>query len=228
MSACAGLFQTCVPALARAMPRRSLVDAAIARTREREHEQRLDGDPDREVAARALQREAGAGVPRRRRDREAREREQAEHHERVVADRPVGRVARDRDEQACERDRRRDDRRRRAVDGPGALGIDGRLAPEPRELAVGLQRRCAAAALQTRLERLFRPGISGASARSPHELHQAGDRVCALIRARRCARSASSAMTSADQVERRTTPRLPDCSRRATPRRRARAAAPGA
>ena len=126
--------------------------------REGEHERGLHGHADGEVAARALQREPVPGVPGRRRQREAREREQAEQDERVVPDRPAGRVPGDRHEQARQREHGSDDRGCEAVDRARTLGIHDRLAPQPRELAIGLQRRCAAAALQARLRPLRHAG----------------------------------------------------------------------
>ena len=72
--------------------------------RQCEYEGRLHGHADGEVAARALEREAVAGVPGGRREREAPEGEQAEQHQRVMPDGPVGRVTRDRHQQAGERD----------------------------------------------------------------------------------------------------------------------------
>ena len=89
---------------------------------------------------------------------EAGEREQPGEREHVVAEPPVRRARCDRDEQDRSDEARRDERRGEPVDGGRALDIDAALAPQPPQLAVGLKRARAAAALEPRLPVLDEAG----------------------------------------------------------------------
>ena len=157
---------------------------------EREDERRLDEHRDRQVAARAHQREAVRDVPGGGGEREARQREQPGEGERVVADapvrRPLGRPAR------AGRRRRGWRRRRPARAGRRRVvpsTVDRALAPQPAQLAVGLQRGRAAAALQPRLPVLDEARAAAARAASRPTICAApAAAVAALIRAARAAR----------------------------------------
>ena len=157
-SASAGLDQAPAPAVPATMPTRSVVPATSAATASASTSVASTKTEMRQVAAGAHQREAVRDVPRRGGDREPREREQPDEHERVVADAPVGRVGGDRDEQHGDRDARRGDRGREPVDDRRPLDVDRALAPQPAQLAVRLERRRPAAALQPRLPVLDEPG----------------------------------------------------------------------
>ncbi len=93
----------------------------------------------------------------RRGDGEPGEREQPREGERVVADAQVRRVGPERHEQYGGRDAGRRDRRRETVDEPGTLDVHGALAPQAAKLAVRLERRRPAPALEPRLPVLDEP-----------------------------------------------------------------------
>ena len=163
---------------------------------EREHERRLGEDREREVAARALQGEAVRDVPRRGAGGEPREREQAGEHESIVTYAEVGRSGGDGHEQDRRCHRRHHDHGRRAVDQRAAFDIDRALAPEPAQLAVGLQRSRSATALQAGLGLLCQADEQGRCCHASANLQRAGDeRGPHPIAPRRTA--ASSASTSA-------------------------------
>ncbi len=81
----------------------------------------------------------------------------------------------DGDEQHCCGCRRRGDGRRQAVHDAGAFDVDGALAPEPPQLAVRLERRRAAPALEARLPVLHEAGEERREQEPAGELHRDGE-----------------------------------------------------
>ena len=121
-----------------------------------EHEQGLAEHGEREIARGAHQRESVARVPCGGRHREARERQQPDEHERIVAQPPATRPSADRHEREGDQQAGGRQRRGGAIHRPGAERLDGALAPQAAQDAIGLQRRRAAAPLQARLDGLDR------------------------------------------------------------------------
>ena len=143
---------------------------AVQRQREQhEHQQQqpLDEHGEHQIPRGAHQTERAGRIPRGERHREARQRQQADQHERVVAQPPIpGRARRSAAAAAPARARGRD-RRRQRVDERVRLGSHPALAPQPAKLAVGLDDRGPAPALQARLQCWISPTIAGASSTPP-------------------------------------------------------------
>ncbi len=164
---------------------------------ERQHECRLDEHRQRQVAARAHQREAVRDIPRAGCGRETREREQSEEHERVVAEPQRRRDLGDWDDEDAADECGGRDRRHEPVDLTCSFRVDCALAPEPAQLAIGLQRCRAAPSLQACLPMLDEPREQRGERDATDDLYggRHGGSRAHPINPRRTA--ASSTMTSA-------------------------------
>ena len=120
---------------------RAEVCAARAKRHDREHEQqeRFDERREGQVAACAHQGKAASAVPACRGRSEARECEHADEHDRIGAERPAERVARDRDEHHSDYGACGDRRGGEPVDEGRAVDVDDALAPRAPEFAIRLE-----------------------------------------------------------------------------------------